>query len=141
MRPLFRIVMLYALFAALATAANIGTQAFVIWLYEGVHAIALSVLVGTAVGLPVKYILEKHYIFRFKANDLSHDGQLFFRYGFFGIFTTLLFWGVEYLFHIMFATDGMRLLGGTIGLILGYIIKYQLDKRYVFASPTVEGAA
>ena len=26
----------------------------------------------------------------------------------------------------------MRYLGGVIGLMIGYIIKYQLDKRYVF---------
>lgn len=139
MRPMVRIVVYYAIFAALATAVNIGIQALVIWLYDGLHDIALSVLAGTAAGLPVKYMLEKRYIFRFQANDFAHDGKLFVLYSFFGVFTTLLFWGVEYLFHYLFATDGMRLLGGAIGLSLGYIIKYHLDKRYVFVLPTVVG--
>ena len=46
--------------------------------------------------------------------------------------TTLVFWGTEFAFHLAFQTDAMRYLGGVIGLVIGYAIKYQLDKRYVF---------
>ncbi|HMU91334.1 MAG TPA: GtrA family protein, partial [Pseudomonadales bacterium] len=31
-----------------------------------------------------------------------------------------------------FATKEMRYLGGIIGLAIGYLAKYHLDKRYVF---------
>ena len=32
-------------------------------------------MVGTGVGLVVKYILDKRYIFRFRARNATHDGQ------------------------------------------------------------------
>ncbi len=139
MKGVARIAVLYALFAALATAANIGCQALVIWLYTGPHAVPLSILVGTAAGLPIKYVLEKRHIFGFKADSLAHDGSMFMLYSFMGVFTTALFWGVEYAFHHAFGTDAMRYLGGVIGLTLGYIIKYHLDKRFVFVNRQAAG--
>lgn len=135
MRQVARIATLYALFAALATAVNLACQALVIWLYAGRHAVELSILAGTASGLPVKYVLEKRHIFAFQSENLAHDGRLFVLYSGMGVFTTALFWGIEYTFHIAFGSDAMRYLGGAIGLTLGYVIKYRLDKRYVFVTP------
>ncbi len=132
MKSIARIAVLYAVFAVIATAVNIGCQALVIWLYKGSFAVPLSILVGTAAGLPIKYVLEKRHIFSFESDNLAHDGRLFALYSFMGVFTTALFWGVEYSFQQVFGTDAMRYLGGAIGLTLGYIIKYHLDKRYVF---------
>lgn len=136
MKNVARIAGLYAVFAVLATAVNIGTQALVIWLYAGAYAVPLSVLMGTAAGLPVKYVLEKRHIFSFEADNLAHDGRMFVLYSTMGVFTTALFWGVEWVFHVVFGTDAMRYLGGAIGLTLGYAIKYHLDKRYVFVQRT-----
>ncbi len=51
-----------------------------------------------------------------------------------GVFTTLLFWGVEYSFIYFFATHTMRYIGAVIGLILGYGCKYLLDKKFVFVT-------
>jgi len=130
--PVTRIVVLYSAFAALATAANLGTQAAFLSLYDGWRAVELSILAGTIVGLPLKYVLEKRYVFSFRSRDLAHDGRLFFVYSLMGVFTTCLFWGIEYLFHWLFNTDAMRYLGGAIGLAVGYVIKYHLDKRFVF---------
>jgi len=132
MKSVAHIALLYAVFAALATAVNIGCQALVIWLYHGAYAVALSILVGTAAGLPIKYLLEKRHIFSFESDSLAHDGRMFALYSFMGLFTTALFWGVEYAFDYVFGTDAMRYLGGAIGLSIGYAIKYQLDKRFVF---------
>lgn len=134
MKGVVHLAVLYAVFAAIATAANIGCQALVIWLYKGPHAVLLSVLVGTAAGLPIKYALEKRHIFDFKSANLAHDGRLFVLYTAMGVFTTALFWGIEYAFHHTFGTDAMRYLGGVIGLTLGYFIKYHLDKRFVFVN-------
>lgn len=136
MKAVARIAFLYSVFAALATAANLATQALVIWVYAGAYAIELSVLAGTAAGLPIKYILEKRHIFEFESESLKHDGKLFFMYSFLGIFTTALFWVTEFAFQWIFGTDLMRYLGGAIGLTLGYIIKYHLDKRFVFVCKT-----
>ena len=108
MRQAARIAAIYALVSAVATACNLLTQAASMALYQGPHAIALSVLAGTASGLPVKYALEKRFVFLFKANDLAHDTRLFVLYGFMGVFTTAVFWGVEYAFHVLFGSDAMR---------------------------------
>jgi hypothetical protein len=32
-------------------------------------------------------------------------------------------------------TDAMREIGAVIGLAIGYFVKYNLDKRYVFCNP------
>ena len=124
--------MLYSLFAALATLVNIAIQALVIHCYAGEYPIELSILAGTACGLPIKYVLDKQYIFIFKARNRFHDSQMLLFYSITGIFTTLLFWSVEYLFQWTFDTNVMRYIGGVIGLSIGYIIKYHLDKRFVF---------
>lgn len=136
MKAVARIAFLYSVFAGLATAANLATQALVIWGYASAYAIEISILAGTAAGLPIKYILEKRHIFEFESESLKHDGKLFFMYSFLGVFTTALFWGTEFVFQWIFGTDLMRYLGGAIGLALGYIIKYHLDKRFVFVNKT-----
>jgi len=141
MKSVARIAVLYAVFAALATAVNIGGQALVICLYHGAYAVPLSILFGTAAGLPVKYVLEKRHIFSFESDNLAHDGKMFALYSLMGVFTTALFWGIEYAFHHTFGTDAMRYLGGVIGLTLGYTIKYHLDKRFVFVTRSAVGAA
>lgn len=132
MKSAARIALVYTLVSAFATVANIGTQALIIWLYVGSYAIEISVLLGTAVGFPIKYVLEKKYVFYFKADNLGHDTRLFILYGVMGVFTTAIFWGIEFAFHHLFGTDGMRYLGGAIGLTVGSFIKYHLDKRFVF---------
>lgn len=137
MKGVARLALLYALFALISIAVNIGCQALVIWLYQGVYAVQLSVLLGTAAGLPVKYVLEKRHIFGFVSKSLAHDGQVFMLYTFMGVFTTALFWGIEYAFHVMFQTDGMRYLGGAVGLTIGNIFKYHLDKHFVFRKESV----
>ena len=128
------IAVLYILFAALSTAINIGAQMLSVWKYTGPHAIEISILFGTAVGLPLRYFLEKRYIFAFKSNNIKHDGQLFAQYSFMGAITTFIFWGTEYAFHIIYATETMRYLGAVVGLFIGFYVKYQLDKKYVFAN-------
>ena len=82
-------------------------------------------------------MLDKRYIFRFQARDAKHDGRTFFLYSLMGLATTVLFWGCEFGFHYLFETREMRYLGGIIGLAIGYLTKYQLDKRYVFRVATV----
>ena len=132
MKAAAQIALIYALVSALATIANIGTQALCIWIYSGAYAVELSVFIGTATGFPIKYVLEKKHVFAFKADNLGHDTRLFMLYGFMGVFTTAIFWGVEFAFQHIFGTDEMRYLGGALGLILGSFIKYHLDKRFVF---------
>lgn len=132
MFALTKLAMSYAIFALIATAANIAAQDLVIRLYTADFAIVISVIVGTAVGLVVKYLLDKRYIFRFRPRNSAHDAQTFMLYSIMGVVTTVIFWGFEFAFHAIFATKEMRYLGGVIGLAIGYITKYRLDKRFVF---------
>jgi putative flippase GtrA len=127
-----RTAMVYALVSGFATVANISTQAVSMWIYSGAYAVELSVLAGTATGFPIKYVLEKKHVFDFKADSLANDTRLFILYGFLGVFTTAIFWTIEFAFHYIYRTDAMRYFGGAIGLILGSYIKYHLDKRFVF---------
>ena len=132
MKDITRLAVLYSVFALIAIAVNISCQALVIWIYKGSFALQLSILVGTAAGLPVKYVLDKKYIFRFQSKNITHDSQVFMLYICMSVFTTAIFWTVEYGFHVAFGTYAMRYTGGVIGVMIGNIIKYRLDKKYVF---------
>jgi len=136
-----KIAVLYSLFAVLSTAINIGSQMLSIWIYKGPLAVEISILVGTAMGLPLRYFLEKRYIFNFTSKNLVHDGKLFVFYSAMGVITTLIFWGTEYAFHLIYDTDFMRYLGGIIGLSIGFYVKYQLDKKYVFVNSANEAVS
>lgn len=128
-----RLAIVYVLLAAVATAVNIGLQDMSIRLYHGPFAITASILVGTVAGLLTKYILDKRYIFEFRARDNRHDTRTFVLYTAMGVVTTAIFWGTEVAFELIFATKEMRYLGGVLGLAIGYALKYHLDKRFVFA--------
>ncbi len=132
-----KLAMIYAILALIATGANIGAQDLMIRSYSGAFDVLMSVAVGTGVGLVVKYILDKRFIFRFRTRNALHDGQTFALYTLMGLLTTVIFWGFEFGFDHLFETKEMRYFGGVIGLAIGYLAKYQLDKRYVFRT---EGA-
>lgn len=127
-----KLTLTYGIFALIATATNIAAQDLTLRVYDGAYALGLSLIVGTGVGLLVKYVLDKRYIFQFHAKNAVHDGRIFVLYSTMGLATTLIFWGFELGFHVLFQTDAMRYLGGIIGLSIGYLAKYHLDKRYVF---------
>jgi putative flippase GtrA len=136
-----KIAVLYSLFAGLSTVVNIGSQMLSMLIYSGAYAVEISIFMGTLAGLPFRYFLEKRYIFSFESKNIKHDGQLFILYSFMGVFTTAIFWGTEYAFHLIFTTDVMRYIGGVLGLSIGYYIKYQLDKRFVFVNKSTKAVA
>jgi len=127
-----RLAIIYAVLALIAMATNIGAQELTVRAYQGPFQVALSVFVGTGVGLVVKYMLDKSFIFRFRPRDKLHDAQTFVLYTVTGVATTAIFWGFEFGFDRLFQSKDMRYLGGLIGLAIGYWTKYRLDKRYVF---------
>ncbi|HEV2613016.1 MAG TPA: GtrA family protein [Noviherbaspirillum sp.] len=127
-----KLALTYAFLALIATAANIGSQDLTLQFYAGPYAVLLSVFIGTGIGLVVKYVLDKAYIFRFRAKNAIDDSQTFMLYTLTGVATTAIFWGFEFGFDYLFQTKEMRYLGGAIGLAIGYVAKYQLDKRFVF---------
>jgi hypothetical protein len=127
-----RLVALYAWFAILAIAVNFAAQFLVETFYFGSFKIWVALVVGTGAGLVLKYVLDKTYIFRFQTKSATHDLRLIVFYGLFGLITTTIFWAGELGFEAAFHNLTMRYVGGGLGLILGYYLKYQLDKRFVF---------
>jgi putative flippase GtrA len=127
------LALLYTVFAVISTAMNIGSQEITTRLYGGFLHIPLAVFMGTAVGLVVKYLLDKKWIFRFRTVGAKHDASTFALYTIMGLITTVVFWGFEFGFNYMFETKDARYAGAAIGLAIGYVVKYQLDKRFVFS--------
>ncbi len=127
-----RIALLYLIFAGIATVANLLAQAAVVRLLPEEWGVAAGVLVGTVVGLAVKYVLDRRYIFRYRAKSFSGTLRTLVMYTLFSVATTLVFWGFEFGFHWFFGTEAARYTGAVIGLAIGYAAKYQLDRRYTF---------
>lgn len=128
-----RLVFWYAVFAALSIGANLGSQTLAFHLYQAAYAVPISVCVGTGVGLVVKYLLDKAWIFRYEHRSVAHGVRTFTLYVAMGLCTTLVFWAVEFGADALFHDETARLTGGALGLVIGYVTKYQLDKRFVFA--------
>ena len=123
------LILRYALFAVLATLANLGAQRLVLLLGEGGWLFALALVFGTGVGLVVKYVLDKRWIFYDQSPDHARQFTL---YSAMGLVTTAIFWGTETAFWLIWQTHGLRELGAVLGLMVGYVVKYQLDRRFVF---------
>ncbi len=126
------LVFRYSLFAVIATAANIGAQWCVFQLYDGPFAFTTAMLVGTVVGLVIKYALDKRWIFYDTDNGVRAHGQKFMLYSTMGLATTLIFWGSEIGFELLFDHPAMKYVGAVLGLSIGYVTKYYLDRQFVF---------
>ena len=123
----------YTLFAVIAVLANLGVQRLILGGVTTPASLALAVCGGTIVGLGVKYLLDKRWIFHDRSTGIRSQGLQFSLYSLTGVFTTAIFWLGEFSFWYVWQTHFMRELGAVIGLSLGYITKYQLDRRFVFA--------
>lgn len=122
----------YALLAILATAINIGAQYTSLNIYSGQYSLYAAMFWGTLAGLIVKYILDKKYIFQFKTKTIKEDSFKFVLYSLMGVLTTIIFWGFELAFNSLLSFESAKYFGAIIGLSIGYMTKYQLDKKYVF---------
>lgn len=123
----------YAIFAAAAIVINLLSQNAVLLLLSkywiGIYA---AILVGNASGLIFKYIADKYWVFEDGEATLAGNSKKFALYAAFGLMTTGIFWVVELLFHYLFKTVFMTNVGAVLGLCIGYVIKYNLDKRVTF---------
>ena len=145
-----RIALLYALFAAIATAVNLGVQLVVVtaWpaddpvtTWPGFIEFALALVAGTLIGQAVKYVLDKRWIFAFQSTGPRQDARLFVLYTLMSVVTTVVFWGFEFGFDLLTPGDADRYAGAVVGLAIGYAIKYRLDKRFVFRAAPQEAAS
>lgn len=125
-----QLVIRYAGFACIAVLANLGAQRMVISVAGGGYVAALAV--GTLVGLGVKYALDKRWIFYDARAGLQDETRKFTLYTLTGVATTAIFWSSETVFWLVGQTHTMREIGAVLGLTAGYVIKYNLDSRFVF---------
>ena len=129
---LHALIVRYAAFAMLATAANLLVQRVVLHFGNSAVLFATAIAAGTLVGLVVKYVLDKRWIFFDQQGGLKSHGRKFSLYTAMGLVTTAIFWGMETAFWLIWRTDLMRELGAVVGLSIGYVVKYNLDRRFVF---------
>jgi len=127
-----RLVLRYCGFAVIATIANLAAQRMVFASVAHDIRFGLALIAGTAVGLVLKYVLDKKWIFFDRSRHIANETRTFSLYTLTGIGTTLIFWGMESLFWLLWHTQTMRETGAVLGLTVGYVIKYNLDRRYVF---------
>ncbi|MCX7567518.1 GtrA family protein [Sulfitobacter sp. F26169L] len=135
------LVLRYAAFAIVATLANLGVQRLVLAPGSEGVTFALAVGAGTFVGLVTKYSLDKKWIFYDDGTGVKAHGHKFSLYTAMGLVTTVIFWGIETFFWLIWQTDAMRELGAIIGLSIGYYIKFHLDQRFVFTDKRLEVVA
>ena len=149
---MFKLAIKYALFAAISTVGNLSTQQLFLVLLDsldfskGLKKVSIfglfnfnlilmtAIFMGTLIGLIIKYILDKKYIFNYKTKNTYENTGKFILYSFMGVFTTAVFWAFELIFDSIFDLDYAKYIGAIIGLTIGYVIKYNLDKRFVFKS-------
>jgi len=122
----------YTLFAIISTLVNLLFQYMSFAIYSDFMALYLAMFVGTLAGLAIKYVLDKKFIFYHIPKDKKDDAKKFVLYSFMGVFTTIIFWGTEIAFDTLSQDPNAKYLGAVIGLSIGYVIKYFLDKKYVF---------
>lgn len=130
---LFPIAGRYTLFALVSVTLNLGVQRLVLSYEDDFLFFSLAVCAGTLTGLLVKYMLDKRWIFQDFSTGIKSHGKKLRLYTTTGIVTTMIFWGTETVFWLAWHTNLMREVGAIVGLSIGYVLKYNLDKRFVFA--------
>jgi putative flippase GtrA len=129
-----RLALLYGGFAAIATAANLGAQWLVLRPAQTEIRELAALAVGTVIGMPIKYVLDKRYIFASRAQTWRHDLRMFLLYVGTAVVTTGVFWGSELTVASITESRSALLSGGAVGLAAGYALKYRLDKQLVFST-------
>ncbi|MGN7292564.1 GtrA family protein [Rhizobium sp. SAFR-030] len=126
----------YVIFAVFSTLVNFAVQEAVVRTAP-IAPLILSILGGTIAGFAVKYVLDKKWIFYDGYTSHAGEARKVALYGMFSVLTTIIFWSFEIAFWTIWETDFAKYAGGALGLAIGYVSKYTLDRRFVFRS---EGA-
>ena len=126
------LILRYSIFAGIAALANLLAQRLVLTLGKSSWFVAGAMVLGTIVGLVLKYILDKRLIFFDTTSGMQAHSEKFRLYCVMGLITTAIFWVFEITFWYAWPTNIGRESGAIVGLTIGYIVKYSLDKRFVF---------
>ena len=121
----------YLILCFFAIFLNIVSQQIFLLFFAGPYSIEISILIGTIMTFFLRFYLEKNFVFLKDKFSFKTESMLY-MYFVSSIFTTLIFWIFEYSFHLFFDTDFLRYIGATIGLLVGFYIKYKIDKGLTF---------
>jgi putative flippase GtrA len=123
----------YVVFAVISTLVNFAVQEVVVQTFP-IAPLMTSLMAGTIAGFAVKYLLDKKWVFYDGYTSHAGEARKVALYGMFSVLTTVIFWSFELGFWAIWGTDAAKYTGGAIGLAIGYISKYALDRRFVFRS-------
>jgi putative flippase GtrA len=138
--------LLYMAFAVLAIAVNTATQGVTAFATIGVLGPTAEIRIfsfemwyffalgaGTVTGFVFKFLADKFVVFGEKIETAAskRTARQIEVYFLFAILTTAIFWGTETLFKLLWSE--LYLVGGVIGLAIGYSLKYVLDRKFVFS--------
>lgn len=121
----------YVAFALLAMVANLAVQELVVRGWPAAPLLA-AIAAGTGAGFAIKYLLDKLWVFDDAFTGYRQEASKIALYGLFSIATTLIFWATELAFWMIWQTAPAKYAGAVLGLALGYVIKFCLDRRFVF---------
>lgn len=127
----------YMAFAALAIWLNLTLQFFSLGLYQGRGSLFIAMGIGTASGLLIKYYFDSYFIFQSTVELQKNDLLRLIKYTVTGVLTTIFFWTVEVMFHVVWGQPYAKYIGAAVGLSVGYYIKFLLDQKYVFKGSEV----
>lgn len=130
----------YLTFAAIAIALNMLVFSASKWVLEHiftdetffVYIKYFSKLVGIASGFVLKYVLDKKYVFDDSSENIKEEAKKIGIYGLFSVFTTLWLFVISESFERLVEMQYEVHIGWLLGLVTGYLIKYYLDKKFVF---------
>lgn len=136
-----KLIIKYAIFCLIAIAVNVLSQFLCEQYLKSIDqdkifflsAQIISLGFGTFTGLLTKFFLDKKYIFDATFETKNQTILGFFIYMLMGLVTTTIFWGFELSAYAIFENNIIKYIAGVIGLIIGYICKYNLDKKFVFS--------
>lgn len=131
----------YCAFAAVAMTVNLSAQWIVLRMgllvphVPGFFVVTAATAVGTAAGLLLKYGLDKRFIFQDRTTGARAHARRFSLYAAGGLFTTAIPYGLELVARGFYPRGPAVLIAGAVGLIIGYAVKFRLDRRFVFNRP------
>ena len=121
----------YFFSAAISVIANLLAQEATVQAAPGAP-VMVSIVVGTLFGFFVKYLMDKTWTFRDSYTTHSAESRKIVLSGLFSVVTTIIFWTFELSFLAIWQTDLAKYTGATLGLTIGYFVKFLFDRTYVF---------
>lgn len=131
-----RALTLYVLFAGAAVGLNVLVQRLVFAVYHGPQTIVVAMVVGAGVALTAKYFLDRKWVLGVRH---AADEEEIIKYAMAGATITLVFFAFQYTIWIFYQTDLARDIGIVLGMAVGYLIKFLIDRKFVFVESRSRG--